>query len=241
MSSNITNPGRQRQLQNLLSRLGLTTVTSVHWPLLDLALTHPTASSTANYEQLEFVGDAVLRLLMAKLLWENDRSAQVGDWSAVRAALVSDRTLADLAHTYGLKHFLVIGPSAMGDPKGEPSRLADAFEALLGALYLSTQDLTLIEPWLVPKLQQRAAMVRADPTYQNYKAALQQWTQAHFGVLPEYRVQDTHQSGKTINENQRFAAEAWIRDECLGNGAGRTIKDAEKAAAKEAYLHLSSK
>ena len=186
------------------------------------------------------MGDAVIRLLMAKLLWENDRATQVGDWSAVRAALVSDRTLADLAQIYGLQNYLIIGPSAMGDPKGESSRLADAFEALLGALYLSTQDLTLIEPWLTPKLQERAATVRADPAYQNYKAALQQWTQAHFGVLPEYRVQDTHQLSDTANEDQRFAAEVWIKGDCLGTGAGRTIKAAEKAAAEEAFLQLSS-
>jgi ribonuclease III len=239
MSSTLTNPGRQRQLQSLISRLGLTDSTAVQWVLLDLALTHPSASSTANYEQLEFVGDAVIRLLMAKLLWQNDRSAQVGDWSAVRSALVSDRTLADLAGIYGLKNFLMIGPSAMGDPKGEPSRLADTFEALLGALYLSTQDLSLIEPWLAPKLQQRAAAVRADPTYQNYKAALQQWTQARYGILPEYRVQDTHQPEKTVNEEQRFTAEVWVQGDCLATGAGRTIKAAEKAAAEAAFLQIS--
>ncbi|PZD71664.1 Ribonuclease 3 [Acaryochloris thomasi RCC1774] len=240
MSSTFTNPSRQRQLQTLISRLGLTDSTAVQWALLDLALTHPTASSTANYEQLEFVGDAVIRLLMAKILWAHNRSNQVGDWSAVRSALVSDRALADLARTYGLKNFLTIGPSAMGDPRGEASRLADAFEALLGALYLSTEDLSLIEPWLVPKLQQQAAVVRADPTYQNYKAALQQWTQAHYGILPEYRVQDTYQPQKAVDEDQRFAAEVWVQGNCLASGTGRSIKAAEKAAAEIAFLQLSA-
>jgi ribonuclease III len=239
VSSTIANPSRQRQLQSLISRLGLTDSTAVQWVLLDLALTHPSASSTANYEQLEFFGDAVIRLLMAKLLWQNDRSTQVGDWSAVRSALVSDRTLADLAHVYGLKNFLIIGPSAMGDLKGEPSRLADAFEALLGALYLSTQDLSLIEPWLAPKLQQRATAVRADPTYQNYKAALQQWTQARYGALPEYRVQDTYRPEKNVNEEQRFTAEVWVQGDCIATGVGRTIKAAEKAAAEAAFLQIS--
>lgn len=240
MSSTFTNPSRQRQLQKLVSRLGLTDSTAVKWDLLDLALTHPTASSTANYEQLEFVGDAVIRLLMAKLLWTHNRSAQVGDWSAVRSALVSDLALADLARIYGLKNFLTIGPSAMGDPKGEPSRLADAFEALLGALYLSTEDFSLIEPWLIPKLQQQAAVVRADPTYQNYKAALQQWTQAHYGILPEYRVQDNGQPQNAVDEDKRFAAEVWVRGSCLASGTGRSIKAAEKAAAEIAFQQLSA-
>ncbi len=237
MPSALTNPGRQRQLEKLIARLGLADSSVLHWSLIDLALTHPTASATANYEQLEFVGDAVIRLLMAQLLWENDRSTQVGDWSAVRSALVSDRTLADLAHTYGLENFLAVGPSAIGDQKGELSRLADAFEALLGALYLSTQDLSLIQPWLAPKLQQRAAVVRADPTYQNYKAALQQWTQAHYQELPEYRVQD--RQGQAVSDDQRFSAEVWVQGRYQATGMGQSIKSAEKAAAEAAFSQLS--
>lgn len=235
------NPGRQHQLQKLTARLGLTDVTSIEWSLLDLALTHASASSTANYEQLEFVGDSVLRLLTSQLLWEQDRSTSVGDWSAIRSVLVSDRTLATFAQTYGFETFLVIGPSAEGDRAGEPSRLADAFEAVLGALYLSTQDFSLIAPWLIPKLQQQATVVRADPTYQNYKAALQQWTQAHYHLLPEYRVQDTAQQGLSSSEaEQRFSAEIWVKGQCLATGTGRSIKAAEKAAAKVAFLQLQA-
>ncbi|MGB7412708.1 MAG: putative dsRNA-binding protein, partial [Thermosynechococcaceae cyanobacterium] len=152
--------------------------------------------------------------------------------------LVSDRTLAELAHLYGLENFLILGPSAVGDRNGEPSRLADAFEALLGALYLSTQDFSLIESWLVPKLQHRATAVRSDPTYQNYKAALQQWTQAHYQALPEYRVQQVSTEKSTGNIPQ-FSAEVWVQGEHLATETGRSIKSAEKAAAETAFLKLS--
>jgi ribonuclease III len=239
MSIPVVNVGRQKQLENLIARLGLAQSTAIQWTLVDLALTHPSASSTANYEQLEFVGDAVIRLLMAQLLWTQDRAAPVGDWSAVRSVLVSDRTLAELARTYGLENFLILGPSAVGDRNGETSRLADALEALLGALYLSTQDLSLIQPWLIPKLQQRAAAVRADPTYQNYKAALQQWTQAHYQALPEYRVQPMQPETSTGNTPQ-FSAEVWVQGEHLATRTGRSIKAAEKAAAEAAFLKLSA-
>ncbi|MGF1604046.1 MAG: ribonuclease III [Thermosynechococcaceae cyanobacterium] len=239
MAAPTLNPGRQKQLENLIARLGLVPSPSLQWALLDLALTHPSASSTANYEQLEFVGDAVMRLLMAKLLWTDNQTAPVGDWSAVRSVLVSDLTLAELAHAYGLENFLVLGTSAVGDRNGEPSRLADAFEALLGALYLSTQDFSLIESWLVPKLQDRATAVRADPTYQNYKAALQQWTQAHYQVLPEYRVQQVFK-GKTTGNTPQFSAEVWVQGEHLATETGRSIKAAEKAAAETAFLKLSA-
>jgi ribonuclease-3 len=242
MGTVLANFGRQRQLQKLIDRLGLLNSASVRWELVDLALTHPTASALANYEQLEFVGDAVVRLFVAELLWEYDHPGTVGEWSAVRSVLVSDRILADLAYVYGLEQFLSVGPSAAGDHRGETSRLADAFEALLGALYLSTRDLSLIQPWLLPQLQQQAAIVRADPTYQNYKAALQQWTQAHYHLLPEYRVQALQPQTLTPapnSEEARFSAEVWLQGECLAVGIGRSIKAAEKAAAQAAFTKIT--
>ena len=230
-------PQRQRQLQKLLARLGLSPTASVNWQWLDLAFTHPTISPTANYEQLEFMGDAVIRLFVANLLWRRDPEGTVGEWSAIRSVLVSDRTLADLAQSYGLDRFLLLGPSAVGDPQGEQSRLANTFEALLGALYLSTEDWSLIQPWLEPQLWQRAQAVREDPAYQNYKAALQQWTQAHYQILPEYKVRGRTKDHKQSLEegSDQFTAEVWLQGQCLGMGTGRSIKAAEKAAAEVAF------
>lgn len=233
-------PQRQRQLEKLIQRLGLPGNAPIRWDLLDLALTHPSASGRANYEQLEFVGDSVVRLLAAVLLQSENAQGTVGEWSAIRSVLVSDRHLATLAANYGLERFLLLGPSTMKDRRGQDSRLADAFEAVLGALYLSTGDLSLIQPWLQTHLLKKAEQVRIDPAYQNYKAALQQWTQAIYQQLPEYRVQENPLPSQHPNEvmADRFTAEVWLQEELLGVGKGHSIKAAEKAAAQIAFLKV---
>jgi ribonuclease-3 len=225
-------PRRQRQLESLVQKLGLSPDAPVQWHLLDLALTHPTVSDLANYEQLEFVGDAVVRLVAAVVLWEHYIDCSVGDFAAIRSVLVSDRILAKLAREYGLELYLLVAGSATADQAGQESRLADSFEAVLGALYLSTHNLELIRPWLDPHFQELATEIRLDPARLNYKAALQEWTQAQFKVLPEYRVAEVSQPHRA---QERFVAEVWLYDKLLGQGKGRSIKTAEQAAAKVAY------
>jgi len=228
-------PRRQRQLETLIQKLGLPETCPVQWQLLDLALTHPTVSESANYEQLEFVGDAVVRLVAAEVLWENYPECPVGEFAAIRSVLVSDRILAQLAAEYGWEQYLQVSSSAMADRAGQESRLADAFEAVLGALYLSTHTLTLIRPWLDPHFKQLAAEILLDPARLNYKAALQEWTQARLKILPEYRVSQSNQPH--LNE-ERFHAEVWLQGQKLGEGKGRSIKAAEQIAAQVAFSAL---
>ena len=228
-------PRRQQQLESLVQRLGIPT-TSIKWSLLDLALTHSTASATANYEQLEFVGDAVVKLVAAEFLLETYPQLPVGEFTALRSVLVSDRILAQLADQYGFDRYLVVSSSAMADQAGRESRLADSFEAVLAALYLSQGNLRLIRPWLDRHFQTLATDILADPARQNYKAALQTWTQAHQKTLPEYRSQET---GRVHNDPHRFAAAVWIQGKCWGEGTGRSIKAAEQVAAQVAFLALT--
>lgn len=230
-------PRRQKQLQSLVNRLGLPAQAPVKWRLLDLALTHPTVSTEANYEQLEFMGDAVVRLVAAEVLWETYPNCPVGEYAAIRSVLVSDRILAQLADEYGFELYLLVSGSAASDKAGQETRLADAFEAVLGALYLSTHSMELVRPWLDPHFKNLAAQIRSDPARLNYKAALQEWTQAHFKVLPEYRVQETAQPHGAL---ERFTAEVWLQGRRLGGGTGRSIKAAEQAAAQVAFLALSN-
>lgn len=227
-------PGRQQQLEKFLVRLGVTQA-AVQWELLDLALTHISLSATHNYERLELVGDAVLRLFVAQMLWHQDPEGTVGQWTAVRSILVSDRILSEIASTFGLERFLLVSPGAERDIKGKPARLANALEAVIGALYLSTQNFTLLDPWLRPELERYAETIRQDPTYQNYKAALQQWTQAHHHQLPLYRVEEQTDQPTAA----RFRAEVWLAGRSLGSGTGTSRKAAEKAAAKAAFEMLS--
>jgi ribonuclease-3 len=231
-------PQRRRQLENLIERLGLSHSAFQRWDLLDQALTHASVSATWNYEQLEFVGDAVVRLAVAEFLQRHHAGSSVGEWSAVRSVLVSDHTLAQIADSYGLERFLITSAGAVADPGGQSSRMAEAFEALLGVLYLSTGDMRLIAPWLDIHWQEWVTAVRADPAYQNYKAALQVWTQAHLRSLPEYRVEEVATATHT-NKERRFYAQVWIQGQQRGEGWGASMKAAEKMAAQQAYQALA--
>ncbi len=234
----VKDPRRQKQLHQFIQKLGLPEHAPVQWILLDKALTHPSISAEANYEQLEFVGDAVVRLASSELLFETYPHSPVGEFAAIRSVLVSDRTLAQFAQIYGLERYLLVSSSAASDKAGETSRLADAFEAVLGALYLSTHTLQLIRPWLDPHLQKLADEIRQDPARQNYKDALQEWTQAHYKILPQYRLKET---SLVHGDAHRFTAEVWLQDRRLGEGTGRSKKAAEQAAAKEAFLQVVGK
>lgn len=230
-------PRRKKQLEKLLQKLGLPVSATVDWSLLDLALTHPSISMGDNYEQLEFVGDAVVRLVAAELLLETYPDEAVGEFAAIRSILVSDRVLAELADSYGIEPYLLIGTNATGNPIGRQSWLADAFEAVLGALYLSTHNMDLIRPWLDEALKLKAIEVRNDPARQNYKDALQEWTQGKYKILPEYRVKENK---NFRSPSDRFIAEVWLKDRCLGKGRGRSKKTSEQAAAKEAFLTVNT-
>ena len=230
------NPRRQKELGQLIHRLGLPPNTQVNWSLLDIALTHPTMGMP-NYEQLEFIGDSVVRLAASEFLWETYPEKSVGDFSAIRKVVVSDRILAQIADEYGFDRYLVLAASAVGDPAGRISRMADAFEAVLAALYLTTDNLKLVRPWLDPHFHKLATEILQDPARQNYKEALQEWTQGNYKALPEYRVRE---DTKATNLFQRFIAEVWFHNQQLGQGVGQSKKAAEQAAAKVAFYHLTA-
>lgn len=233
--SSLLHPLRQNQLRRFVQKLGLPDTAAVQWSLLDLALIHPTASLAENNQRLEFVGDAVVKLAAAEFLYRTYPAAPEGELSAIRSVLVSDRCLAQIADSYGLERYLVMSNSASGDKVGQESRLAAAFEAVLAALFLSTHDLSLIHPWLDRHWQQRADQVRRDPTLQNYKGALQGWTQAHYQTLPEYRVVEV---GQSYGDRERFVAEVWFQGKAWGQGKGQSKKAAEQAAAQQAFWAL---
>jgi ribonuclease III len=230
-------PRRQQDLENFAQRLGLVLdQVSLRWDLLDRALTHATASATANYEQLEFVGDAVVKLAAAEFLLDTYPDADVGEFTALRSVLVSDRMLGQIADSYGFDRYLLVAASAQFDKAGRASRLADALEAVLAALYLTTHDLTLVRPWLDPHFHRAATEILADPARQNYKAALQNWTQSRLKLLPEYRSSEL---SATHNDPERFQSSVWVQGECLGEGRGRSIKAAQQSAAQAAFLRIS--
>lgn len=223
---------RQRQLKHCVQRLALPTTGTLDWERLNQALTHKSADAVYNYEQLELLGDAVLRLAATECLQEAMPHASVGELSAVRSVLISDRTLGQLAQDLGLTPYLIVGPAMQVGP----THLADALEAVVAVLYLETHTLDLVRAWLDESLRQRAATVRQDPARQNYKVALQELTQAHSKTLPEYR---TLEQRPVDGDPQRFASTVWFRETCWGSGYGPTKKRAEQAAAAAAYDRLA--
>lgn len=228
-------PSRQKQLQRCVQKLGLPPSTSLTWSRLDLALTHVSADPANNYEQLELLGDAVLRLAATECLQAQFPEATVGELSALRSILTSDRTLAQLADQLGLITYLRVSEAAQKDTLGQPARLADALEAVLAALYLETHDLSLIRPWLDHHLQRKARAIRQDPAQQNPKVRLQELTQAHTKTRPEYRTVEQH---PIDGDPQRFQSQVWFQDRRWGTGYGPTKKQAEQKAAAAAYAGL---
>ncbi len=204
----------------------------VDWSRLDQALTHKSADATHNYEQLELLGDAVLRLAATECLQEYLPAESVGELSALRSVMISDRTLAQLADQLGLDAYLLVSPVAQQDSAGRPARLADAFEAVVAVLYLETHTLKLVRAWLDPHFQRLADTIGQDPARQNYKATLQELTQAHSQTLPQYRTTEPH---PVDGDPRRYQSTVWFRECCWGTGYGPTKKQAEQAAAAAAY------
>lgn len=233
----IADPRRQKQLRQFIQKLGLPEQAPINWQLLDLALVDPTASAEANYQRLEFVGDAVVKLAAAEFLFAAYPQTAEGELSAIRSILVSDRTLAEIADYHGVDRYLVMAQSALADRVGRETRLAAAFEASLAALYLSVHNFSLIRPWLDVHWQHYADTIRRDPTLQNYKGALQALTQGQYQILPEYRITEV---GQAYGDAERFVAEVWVQGKCWGQGKGQSKKAAEQAAAQAAFLALKT-
>jgi len=230
-----SSPYREEQLRQFIRKLGLSSQISLDWTLLDQALTHPSANPTQNYQRLEFLGDAALKLATARFLYDRFPQATEGEMSAWRDVLVSDRTLAQVGDRYNLERYLLLGNTALGDPTGQETRIAEALEAVLAVLYLADPTLGLIRLWLDSHLQEKVAEIQNDPAQMNYKGALQELTQRDFQELPHYRTVEVTQPAIAT---ERFRSEVWIGDRCWGRGAGPSKKMAEQAAAQEAFLVL---
>jgi len=218
-------------LDPLIAQLGVPKQ-KIQQDLLCLAMVDISSSPDVNNEKLEFLGDAALRLAAAEFLMERYPDMPLGEMSAVRSQIVSDRILTTIAKHYRLSAYLQLSKSAQGDKAGSDSRLADAIEAVMGALYMSAGNLSLIRPWLDGHFERLTNELSGDPAKQNYKAAVQELTQAYYKSLPTYKVTEISQ---THGDEERFHAQAWFQGKLWGEGKGRSRKMAEQAAAKIAF------
>nr|WP_255616006.1 ribonuclease III [Synechococcus sp. MU1642] len=203
--------------------------------LVDQALTHISTGRTRNLERLEFLGDAVLRLAATEFIDRYYSDLAVGACSNLRAQLVSDRWLADVGATLAIEKHLLLGRHAQGDRSAQSRLRADATEALIGAIYASFGNLEAIHRWLTPHWHSTARAVLATPHQFNGKTALQEWSQGQALGLPHYFTEEcSHKHG----DPDRFLCQVSIQDQVLGEGKGRSRKEAEQNAATAALKAL---
>lgn len=212
------------------------------YELYDRALTHSSyayenkLSSVDNYERLEYLGDAVLKLVVSEYLFERFPDYREGDLTKIRAVVVSDARLADLAREINLGDYITFGSSeAKSGGRNKNSNLACAFEALLGAMHLDGK-LPEIREFLQDRLEAVVTAIDMSKTKDNYKAVLQELTQADNGVLPSYRT--VQESGPS--HNRTFFVEVHVNGEMLGCGSGKSKKEAQQAAARQALEALDA-
>ena len=205
--------------------------------LLTEALTHRSAASINN-ERLEFLGDGILNFIIAARLFDQYRDMQEGDLSRLRASLVNKDSLADIAKQLEIGRFIQLGSGELkSGGRRRDSILADAVEAVFGAVYLDSGFETcrdLILRLYDDKLQN----VPDVQTLKDSKTSLQELLQSRRFPLPVYTVLEV--SGKA--HNQMFTVECSIEElECITTAQGKSRRKAEQAAAKLAIEEVSRK
>ncbi|HEY9746784.1 MAG TPA: ribonuclease III [Oculatellaceae cyanobacterium] len=242
----VTDPGqtidaeRKKQILQLLKTLGVKR--PKNYTLYDRALTHSSyayenkLSSVDNYERLEYLGDAVLKLVVSEYLFNRFPDYREGDLTKIRAVVVSDARLADLAREIQLGDYIIFGASeAKSGGRNKNSNLACAFEALLGAMHLDGKQ-DEVRNFLHARLESLVTEIDMSKTKDNYKAVLQELTQADGGMLPSYRT--VRESGPS--HNRTFFVEVYINGEMMGCGSGKSKKEAQQAAARQALEVLNA-
>jgi ribonuclease-3 len=163
---------------------------------------------------------------------------QVGERSELRSHLVSDQWLEHVGNKINIKSVLVIGPKAIKDKSAKATIQAEATEAFIGALYESLTILDPIKNWLIPFWEEKSKEVLADPHRQNYKSALQEWTQSKGLSIPTYK---TTEIDKEHDNPKRFFCTVYIKNRSIAEGWGKSMKQAEKDAANKALKSLDMK
>ncbi len=207
--------------------------------LLEEALTHASARDTDN-ERLEFLGDAVLGLVVAEALYRNLPQHDEGQLTELKGVLVSRATLKRVAEDLGIAEFVRTGSGLPSGDELPPSIAGNTLEALLGAIYLDCPADTRLHRarhlalrWLqkeINELQSRWQRTRA-------KQDLQTWCQRERGVLPVYEVINALDYEST----ERFTVQVRLNDELFPQAAAANKKDAEREAAWLALQQLQPK
>ena len=204
--------------------------------LLRQAFTHRSyvnehrAESAGHNERLEFLGDAVLELISTHYLYEKFPHKDEGELTAYRAALVNATTCAEVGSEIGINEYLLLSRGEAKDTgRARGVLLANAFEALIGAIYLDQgydAARAFIEEYLFPKIDG----IVQNRLWQDAKSALQEKSQETHGVTPHYEV--IKETGP--DHDKQFIVGVYIQDALIAEGIGKSKQEAEQSAARAA-------
>jgi ribonuclease-3 len=208
--------------------------------LLEQAFVHSSYSNEnpdfawPSNERLEFLGDAILNFIVTEKLCEEFPKLPEGELTEIRASLVCRDTLSELASSLKLGDWLLLGRGEEANGgRAKASNLANAMEALIGALYLD-QGLAKARRFVLRQLKPELEKIKGGRMIPNYKALVQELIQGQKRPTPVYRLVEA--TGP--DHSKQFTAEILVEGESLGRGTGRSKKVAESQAARAAWEKL---
>ena len=227
-------PSEDGARASLTARLGVRFADDA---LLDLALTHRSFASenavTGTNERLEFLGDAILNLCVTDLLYAQFPDYLEGDLAKLRASLVSEPALAEVARELELGGAVLLGRGErLSGGQNKPSIMADTLEAVIGAIYLD-RGIREVRRVVKALFGSRIAAAVGKEVPKDAKTRLQELVTRRHGNLPKYRT-----TGHGPDHAKRFRAEVFVNDRLCGRGEGRSKKEAEQSAATIALERL---
>lgn len=200
-----------------------------------LAMRHRSAAPAnpvaESYERLEFFGDSVLGLVVAQYLYEHHPTWDQGMLSKAKSSVVKEEPLAEVALKLGLDRFITLSASEeQTGGRTRPSILADTVEAIIGGIYLES-GLEVARWFVLEQLHPYLMRISGgDVSPDDFKSKLQEVAQAIWRKSPTYRV--ARESG--FAHERRFHVQVIFDEEIIGEGAGRSKKEAEQDAARDA-------
>ncbi len=221
---------------------------AIHYKIIDrsyfiTALTHrsflkiksdPIKIGIISNERLEFLGDAILDLVVAEYLFKNFPLNEEGDLTKFRSILVNKKFLAERAKNINLKDYLLASYTAKKSiDDGYDTILSDAYEALIGAVFMDS-GYDAAKEFLNEEIFKKLDIKWLNQFDENHKSKFLEYVQAHTDFIPEYGV--IKEEGP--EHNKLFTVEVFVNKRSLGIGKGKSKKQAEQEAAKNALNHL---
>ncbi|MFB1288232.1 ribonuclease III [Helicobacter pylori] len=202
--------------------------------LLEQALTHKSCKLALNNERLEFLGDAVLGLVIGELLYHKFYQYDEGKLSKLRASIVSAHGFTKLAKAIALQDYLRVSSSEeISKGREKPSILSSAFEALMAGVYLEA-GLAKVRKIMQNLLNRTYKRLDLEHLFMDYKTALQELTQAQFCVIPTYQLLQE----KGPDHHKEFEMALYIQDKIYATAKGKSKKEAEQQCAYYALQKL---